>query len=208
VLGTFRLPDGKVAIWPLPCKRKACPTCGPCQRARTAAQWAHAMGGDVVYRRVVDDQEWPKLRRTTAFRGQEVAHLPAPNGERVVYTTAPVGEQVTDLIGSLASDFAAMPNDDRRARVLGNWRQVVDDLQAEALQQREARQQQQGWQYLGTVGRSVEHLEVIARRLGIVVLRTSAMLIVTPPDDPETWRRFCALARLRRGRYRPKARAA
>jgi hypothetical protein len=137
VLRLFRRPDGRLVVRRMPCKTRSCPWCGPRIRAKQAAQWAHAMAGDRVYRLVVTNDAPAKLRRRKAYRGQELGHIPAPDGQRVVYTTVAVGELVTDRVGTLARDFAAQPDDGRRARLTDGWRQVLEDLEAEAVAKRE-----------------------------------------------------------------------
>jgi len=177
----YRLPDGRYLCRRVPCKTKACPVCGPRLRVRWAAEWAHAMAGDVVYRLVVDEGEPARMRRRKALRGHELAHIPAPEGMRVVYTTAPIGELVADKIGTLTRDFAAMPNDRRNKSLVGSWGEIV----ADAHQEEEARREPLG-EYLGRGRRSLEHVEIITRRLGFFLGRAGPdALLIAAPGSPQ-----------------------
>jgi hypothetical protein len=191
----FRMPDGRIAVKQLPCKTKVCETCGPRLRQQWAAEWAHAMGGDQVYRLVVADDELARLRRRKVLRGHEVGVIPAPAETRCIYTTAPIGEPVTNVTAALARDFAELPNDPRRRSITAGWAQVIADAAAEAAASREP------WECLGRVGRSLAQVELVARELGVLVGRTSDMVIVAAMD-PQTEHRFNALIRLQRGRHR------
>jgi hypothetical protein len=185
----YRLKDGRWLCRRVACKTKACPMCGPRLRARWAAEWAHAMAGDRVFRLVVGEGDPAKLRRRKVMRGQQLAHIPAPDGRRVVYTTAPIGEPVTDKIGSLTSDFARMPNDRRNRSMVGTWGEIVADAQAEA----EARREPLG-EYLGRGRRSLEQVEIVARELGLFLGWTSPDgLLIADPGSEQLEGRFCAL---------------
>jgi hypothetical protein len=191
----FRMPDGRIAVKQLPCRVKACETCGPRLRQQWAAELGHAMGGDQVYRLVVRDDELARLRRRKVLRGHEVAVIPATDVARVVYSTAAIGEPVRHLSPALAADFAAMPSDSRRRSISAGWAQVIADAQAEAAASREP------WECLGRVGRSLEQVELVARELGVLVGRTPDMVIVAAMAPPTEYR-FNALVKLQRGRHR------
>jgi hypothetical protein len=199
----YRLADGRWLCKRVACKTKACSVCGPRLRARWAAEWAHAMAGEQVYRLTVTEGDPAKLRRRKVMRGHQLAHIPAPDGRRVVYTTAPIGEPVTDRIGSLTRDFAAMPNDRRNKSMVGTWGAIVADAQADA----EAKREPLG-EYLGRGRRSLEQVEIVARELGLFLGRSgSDGVLVADPGDAHLEARFCALVGLVR-RKEPRARAA
>jgi hypothetical protein len=191
----FRRPDGRLVPRRMPCRVKRCEWCGPRLRQQLAGRWAHAMSGDQVYRLVVDDSEWAKRRRRKDLQGTDLGHIPGPAGTRVVYTRAPVGEPANDVISSLTRDFAAMPNDGRRHRLEGSWREVLDDQADELEAKREP------WECLGRVGRTLEQVAVIAASLGLLVGRGQDMLVLEKPD-PVTESRLFALLRLQRGFHR------
>jgi hypothetical protein len=195
----FRRPDGAIVVRQQPCRVKACEACGPRLRAKWASQWAHAMAGEVVYRLVVADGDLQRLRRLKSYQGQELGHIPAPDGKRIVYTTAQVGARVVDKIGSLTSDFAAMPNDRRRRFLSPGWAQVIADMDAEATSKREP------WTCLGRVGRSLAQVAIVAEELGLLVGRTTDMVILRDPGDGLLEDRLFALIRLHRGRRRREA---
>jgi hypothetical protein len=193
----FRRPDGRLMPRRMPCGVKACDYCGPRLRARLASQWAEAMAADQVFRLVVADGELAKLRRRKALAGHELGHVPGPDGTRVVYSTAPIGEPVADKIGALARDFAVMPNDSRRRFLSAGWAAVVADAEGEQAAKREP------WECLGRVKRSLEHVEIIARELGLFLGRAGPDgLLVADPGDALLWSRFASLIGLVRGRRR------
>jgi hypothetical protein len=162
------------------------------------------MAGDQVYRLVVADAEVAKLRRRKVMAGQELGHVPLPDGLRAVYTTAPVGDVVTDKIGTLARDFAAMPNDTRRRFLSAGWSQVLADAADEA----EAKRAPVG-ECLGRVRRSLEHVEIIARELGLYLGRAGPdAVLVADPGSGLLRDRFCSLVGLIRPRRRREVRAA
>jgi hypothetical protein len=191
----FRRPAGRLVPRRMPCRVKRCEWCGPRLRQQLARAWAHAMSGDQVYRLVVDESEWAKRRRRKDLQGTDLGHIPGPEGTRVVYTRAPVGSLCEDVPLALTSDFAAMPNDGRRHRLEGSWRQVLDDQVGEVVAKREP------WECLGRVGRSLEQVAVIAANLGLLVGRGQDMLVLEKPD-PVTESRLFALLRLQRGFHR------
>jgi hypothetical protein len=158
------------------------------------------MATDRVYRLVVDDGEVVKLRRRKSLAGQELAHIPGPDGTRVVYSTAPIGSVCEDVPLALSRDFAAMPNDGRRHRLSEGWRVVLDDQAGELEAKREP------WECLGRVGRTLEQVAVIAASLGLLVGRGQDMLVLSKPD-PATEGRLFALLRLERGFHRRAAAA-
>jgi hypothetical protein len=178
----FRRPDGRIVVRPQPCDWKGCQACGPRLREQWAAEWAHALAGGVIYRKVTDDDEEPaRLRRLKVMQGQELAHIPLPDGRRALYTTVAIeGASVCeDVPLALSRDFAEMPNDSRRRFLSKNWRQVVKDAAAEAKASREA------WEYLGKVGRSLGHVEIAAREVGGFVGRTADLVVVEAMELPE-----------------------
>jgi hypothetical protein len=196
----FRRPDGRLVAREQPCDRRACPVCGPRLRQRWVGEWSHAMAGDQVHRLVVTEAEWVKLRRQKAMAGQQWATVPQLGGVRVVYTTAELGEPVRrDASSLLASDFAAMPTGRNRSMSKG-WLAVIADLHTEAEAAREP------WECLGRVGRSLEHVAMVAEELGLFVGRTPDMVILERPD-PAVEARLFALVRLQRGRRRREAAA-
>jgi hypothetical protein len=187
----FRKPDGRLVTRELGCDTRTCPVCGPRLLRQWAAEWAHAMGSDQVYRLVVAEGEPARMRRRKAYRGKELAHLPAPDGKRVVYTTAPIGEVCDAIPHSLASDFAAMPDDGRRrSKLSAGWAQVAADARAEAVAAREP------WEWLGRVSRPLEQVVIVAQDLGILVGRTVDMVVVEA-CDPATRARFLHRIRCR-----------
>jgi hypothetical protein len=199
----FRRPDGNLVYRLMPCGTKACAWCGPRLRAKWASQWAHAMAGDVVHRLVVTDAELAKLRRRKALQGAELGHIPGPAGTRVVYSSVSLGddtEAVTDKIGALTRDFAAMPSDTRRRFLSPGWAQVVADAEAEAEATREP------WECLGRVGRPMAQVRIIATELGLLVGGTRDTLVLRAPDA-DTELRLFALIRLQRGWHRRQAAA-
>jgi hypothetical protein len=192
----FRRPDGRLVASRKPCNVKGCEGCGPRLRATWAAEWAHAMGGEVVHRLVIGDVELARLRRRKVMAGHEVGVIPAPDGKRVVYTTAPVGSVCQDVPPALSRDFAAMPSDTRRRSLSAGWAQVIADQEEEEDAAREA------WSCLGRVGRPIEHVAIVAAELGLLVGRGADVVIVAEPPDAATWGRFAGLIRLQRGRHR------
>jgi hypothetical protein len=188
----FRRPDRALVYRVMPCRTKACPTCGPRLRATWAEQWSHAMASDQVYRLVVDDGEVAKLRRRKALAGKELAQIPGPDGTRVVYTTAPIGLLCEDVPLALTSDFAAMPNDTRRRSLSAGWAQVVADAQEETAASREP------WECLGRSPRSIEQVVMIATDLGLLVGRSADTVVMKAPEPAQESRLF-ALLRLERG---------
>jgi hypothetical protein len=189
VVVPYRLPDGRLLFKRVPCRTKACEVCGPRLRLKWAQQWAHAMAGDVVYRQVVDEGEPARMRRRKAYHDQELGHLPAPDGKRVVYSTAPIGLLCEDVPSALASDFAAMPDDRRNKSLVGSWGQVVADAEAEAIAKRPPL-----GECLGRVTRSLEHVEMIARELGLFLGRSGTDgVLVADPGDALLWARFANL---------------
>jgi hypothetical protein len=168
---------GRLITREMPCDVKACEVCGPRLRRELVDEWAQAMASDRVFRLVVDGDQVAKLRRQKRMVGQQLAHLPGPDGTRVVYTTAPIGEAVDNVHITLTSDVAADPGDGRRRSKLSDgWAQVVADARAEREAKREP------WEWLGRVSRSLEHVEMVARDLGILVGRMPDMVIVEAPD--------------------------
>jgi hypothetical protein len=193
----FRRTDGRLLARWQPCDVKACPTCGPRLRALWAEQWAHVMGNGPIYRLVVPEGEQAKLRRRKTYRGREVAHIPAPDWQRVVYTTAPVGQLVNDVRASLASDFAAMPNDRRNRSMSGcrgtktkartGWLGVLADMEDEAAAAREP------LECLGRIRRSPEHVAIAAQELGLLVGQGAGLVVMEAPPDMRTFQRLAAL---------------
>jgi hypothetical protein len=173
------LVGGRLITREMPCDRKSCPACGPRLQRQLVAEWAHAMGSDQVFRLVVDDQEVAKLRRRKLMRGQELVHLPLPDGRRAVYTTAAIGNFCDDVLLALTSDVAADPQEKhrRRSKLSGGWAQVVDD----AKREREAKREP--WEWLGRVSRTLEQVEMVAVDLGILVGRRPDM-VITETADP------------------------
>jgi hypothetical protein len=166
---------GRLITREMPCDVKSCPACGPRLQRELVATWAHAMASDQVYRLVVDEGEPAKLRRRKHMAGKELVHLPLPNGRRAVYTTAPIGDRVQPA-DALARDVAADPGDGRRRSKLSEgWAAVVADVEAEATREQ--------WTWLGRVSRSLEHVEIEARTLGIFVGRMPDM-VITETTDP------------------------
>jgi hypothetical protein len=171
----FRRSDGRLITRDMPCRRKSCPACGPRLARERAAEWAHAMASDQVYRLVVAEGEPARMRRRKDYRHSQLAHLPAPDGRRVVYSTAPIGNHVEarDLLEILARDFAVMPNDGRRySKLSAGWAAVAADAQAEREAAREP------WEWLGRVGRSLGRVAMVAQDLGKLVGRTDDMVVV------------------------------
>jgi hypothetical protein len=117
--------------------------------------------------------------------------IPAPDGARVVYTTADLGGLVDDLAAQLAADFAAMLSDRRHKRLSVHWRQLAAELEQDDDQATTPRE------VLGILGRPLEQVAMIADDLGMLERATGNSLYLRDPADAETWRRFCALARLR-----------
>jgi len=118
---------------------------------------------------------------------------------RAVYTTVAVGQRLADKIGTLASDFSAMPNDTRRRFLSAGWSQVLEDAAGEQAATREP------WECLGRVKRSLEHVEMIAKELGLFLGRAGPDgLLVEDPADPVLWARFASLIGLVRGRRRER----
>ena len=116
----YRSGDGRLLPKRVPCRARELPGVLAEATGQVGVQWAHVMGRERVYRQLVDEGEPVRMRRRKAYRGAELGHIPAPDGMRAVYTTAPVGELVTDKIGTLTSDFTAMPNDGRNAILSGS----------------------------------------------------------------------------------------
>jgi hypothetical protein len=197
----FRLEAGRLLARRVPCRTKACPTCGPRLREQWAGEWGHAMGGDPVHRLVVDEGEWALLRRRKVMRTAEYGVIPGPDGTRVVYTTAELGEGLDNIQASLAADFAAMPPDSRHRILSANWRKVVDDARADA------RPEPVG-ECLGRLRRDLAHVAMVAEELGLLVGRGPDVLVLAEPPDPPTWARFCGLVGLYRRRARGEVRAA
>jgi hypothetical protein len=170
----FKRPDGRVIVRRQPCDWKACPTCGPRLRQQWAEQWAHAMGAGPIYRLVVADSDPARLRRLKVMRGHQLGHIPLPDERRAFYTTAAIdGASVCpDVPQALSRDFAEMPNNDKRRFLSEGWRQVVADQAAEAAAAREP------LEYLGQVGRSLEHVALAAQELGKLVGRTGDLVLV------------------------------
>jgi hypothetical protein len=174
-LMAFRRPDGRVVVRRQPCDWKGCASCGPRLRQRLAVQWGHAMGREVIYRKVTDDDKEPaRLRRRKVMAGQELAHIPLPDGRRALYTTVAIeGASVCeDVPFALSRDFSKMVLGDRRRFLSERWRQVVADAEVEAKAKREA------WEWLGRVSEPLEKVEEVARDLGKFVGRTDDMVIV------------------------------
>jgi hypothetical protein len=182
----FRVDGGRLVAKRVPCRTKSCETCGPKLRAQWAGEWAHAIGPERVYRLVIGEDRWEKLRRRKVMRTAEYGVIPGPDGTRVVYTTADVGEEVEagTLAEALARDFAAMPNNNRRRILSANWRQVIDDAHAEAG----ARRAPLG-ECLGQLRRSLAHVAMVAADLGALVQQTADMVVMEAMDPP-TFRRF------------------
>jgi hypothetical protein len=176
---TFRV-GGRLITREMPCDVKACEVCGPRLQRQLVAEWAQAMASDQVFRLVVADGDPAKLRRRKVMQGKELAHLPLPNNQRAVYTTAPIGELVAgnNIPSALTSDVAADPQDPkrRRGKLSDGWAQVAADAQAEREANREP------WEWLGRVSRSLEHVAMVARDLGILVGQQPDMVIVETGD--------------------------
>jgi hypothetical protein len=199
----YRLPSGRLLARRVDCKTKGCGKCGPRLRAEAARRWTAVMAGASVYRLVVADTDWSRCQRH--LRKAEAAYgmLPAPGAVRVVYTPVArvggyVGVLVTDLTSTLATDFAAMPTDRRHKRLHGRWLQLANELE----QARHDAEAAPVGDFLGVLRRPLEHVAMIAQDLGLHDGEAgSSGLYLRDPPDAETWRRFCALARL----YRPGA---
>jgi hypothetical protein len=193
----FRLEDGRLLARRVDCRTKACDRCGPRLRAAAAKLWAQVMAGQVVYRLLVADADWSRYQRKLRKVGAEYGVIPAPDGWRVVYTTAPIGEPLIMYKKALTSDFAAMPSDRRQKRLSTRWlalaRELEDDDDQVVTQPAEC---------LGILRRPLEQVAMIAEELDMLVGEAgSSGLYLRDPEDPATWRRFCALTRLyRRGR--------
>jgi hypothetical protein len=185
----FRLGDGRLVAKRVPCRTKSCGDCGPKLRQQWAGEWAHAIGTERVFRLVIGEDRWEKLRRRKVMQAAEYGVIPGPDGTRVVYTTADMGLEVEagTLADALARDFAAMPSNNRRRILSPNWRQVVDDAKADA----EARRSPLG-ECLGQLRRPLAHVAMVAANLGALVSHTPDMVVVEAMDPP-TFRRFVEL---------------
>jgi hypothetical protein len=174
-----------------------------------AQAWAHAMGGDPLFYLAMTEGEYPRRRRQLVRGGFEVAQVTTADGVVHVVTTAEVGEPIAaDLVGMLLAWFedakhghnptisgSRGPTAKQPDRPRTGWLGVIADLEDEQAAAREP------WECLGRVTRSLEHVEMVARELGVLVGRTDDMVIVEQMD-PALEPRFDALIGLRRGRRR------
>jgi hypothetical protein len=202
----YRLEDGRLLARRVPCKTKACSSCGPRLRAKAAATWAAVIGNTAVWRIVVADAEWPKLQRRLKRSGAEYGVIPGADGSRVVFTTAELGELVDDAAEVLAADFAAMPSDRRNKTLSARWRALAKEHEEAAEQVMDAPIAS----FLGILRRSLEHVAMVAQDLGMLLEQASPdALFLRDPPDRATWQRFCALAGLyERGSREQEAKAA
>jgi hypothetical protein len=193
----FRLDGGRLLARRVDCGTKACPKCGPRLRAEYATGYTTVLAtSDPVYRLQVPTADWRRLQARLRRRGARVLRIPAPAGQLTIYTTADLGHLVdgADLADQVTADFQIMPSDRRNVSASRNWRDAYHRWRDQHDHDQAA---DASAEWLGRLGRPLEHVAMIARELGMLVgERRSHSLELRDPPDAATWQRFCALARL------------
>jgi len=195
-----RLADGRLRAQRLDCRTKRCPRCGPRLRAEYAMGYTTVLAtAGLLYRLQLPDSDWRKTQASIKRQpGAQVLRIPAPAGQLVIYTTVDLGHLVdaADLADLVASDFAAMPSDRRNVSASKDWRHAYH-----AWRDQQTPATTPSGEWLGILGRPLEHVAMIAADLGMLVAEVgNHSLVLADPPDPATWHRFCALARLRQPR--------
>jgi hypothetical protein len=113
-------PDAVIAVR-LPCRRKACPYCGPRRRLQLARSYLELLDGTPLVRLVIARGAWQACARRLKRAGAEYLRIPAPGDRYVVLASAGLGEPVTDLAGCLADTFGQMPSDTARVSSTRGW---------------------------------------------------------------------------------------
>ena len=194
----YRLDGGRLRAVRVDCKTKGCPKCGPRLRATYAMGYTTVVApAGPLYRLRLPDAHWRRLQARLNGRGAHWLRIPSPAGQLTIYTTADdQGGYLAvdqDLADQLAADFQAMPSDRRNVSASQAWRKAYHAWQDD--QQSQPATDQGEW--LGILGRPLEHVAMMAAEPGMLEHEAGNSVYLRDPPDAETWRRFCAQARLR-----------